>query len=96
MVLAMVWASFVKIPVLIHEAHADDIVESFPAHRAGIHPQAPADIAWNAFHPFQTADPRIARGVTQFLHFQSDARGDLVAADFAGVREGSEWALGGE
>src|SRR5260221_3805013 len=72
----------VEIPVRIDEAHADDLAERFAAHRAGIHAQSAADVAGNAFEPFEAADLGIARGVGEFLLLHADTRVDFAVADF--------------
>ena len=60
------------------QRNAHDLIESLHAHRAGVHAQAAADLAGNAFHPLETADPVLRRRAAELLQPDARARGDFA------------------
>src|SRR5437764_908877 len=57
------------------------VLESLRPHRAGIHPQSPADRAGNSFHPFKPAEICRTRGVSHLPELHARACGDFAPLD---------------
>lgn len=58
--------------VLVECFDGDDVIEHFKAHRAGVHAQRAADVAGDAFHPFEATELGFGGGAGEF--FEANAR----------------------
>ena len=65
-------------PAASTSSHPHDLIESFDAHRARVHPQTAADGARDAFHPLETTNPRSRRRAAEALEADRHARRDLA------------------
>ena len=54
------------------------VLESLRPHRAGIHPQSPADRAGNSFHPFKPTEICRTRGVSHLPQLYARACRDFT------------------
>ena len=57
------------------------MIESLSAHRAGIHPQRAADRRRHTFHPFESAQIRRPRRVSDLFQLRANPRGNFVSVD---------------
>lgn len=87
---------FFEAAIEVDEADGDDLVEGFDAHGAGVHADGAAEIAGDAFHPFEAAEAGVAGGDGDLFEAGSDTGDEGIAFDtdvfefaFGGVDDGA-------
>ena len=70
-----------NVAILIAIADGNDLVESLPAHGAGVHSEAASKIAGDPLHPLEAAYPGVAGDRGELLQFKPDSGSDFRAID---------------
>lgn len=69
------------ISIFIEKGDVDELIESFRSHRARVHSQSAAKIAWDALHPLETAETRDLGAVRDFFEPHACADNERVSID---------------
>src|SRR3954451_7142917 len=72
----------VRVSLAVEKSHADDVVESLRAHRAGVHAQTAPDVSRNSLHPLQPADAVRFSRIGDLLQLHACARAYLHVTHF--------------